>query len=298
MASWTQAHLFFCEGPQDVAFLNRVLKTQLGFKQEAIHISSLPYPLSGVLKQSFQKRAAEDLRLDLAKKFFLPDQVLACEGVLVLLFNYGGSNRGKNLPPFLDNVFPLLQASAFSGGTSVPLSFVVFADADAAGTAAARASISTDLTQIAGQPWLTPDWQILEDLPMAAQQNTAQGRVGAYVWRRQDADEGTLEDIVAECLGDDPSFAETSTFVASHFDWTPAATATPKQVCKLNADRQKAAFCVEGQRKKPGSSLGVVLDQAELLTKERLAESQAVKDCVTFLRRWLKVLPFEGGSAS
>lgn len=289
MATWNQAHLLFCEGPHDVAFLNRILKKELQFEQMALQLSELPYPISNVLRQSFQTRAAEDFRLDLAKKFFLPDQVLAREGVLVLLFNYGGSNRQKNLPPFLDNVFPLLEAMAFSGGTQVPLSYVVFADADAAGTAAARASISADLARIDAQPWLTPDWQTIADLPMAAEQHTAQGRVGAYIWRRHDADQGTLEDIVLECMGEQPPFAETLRFVDRRFDWTLAATATPKQICKLNADRQKAALCIEGQRKKPGGSLGVILDQADLLTSERLAASASAQHCVSFLRRWLAV---------
>ena len=286
MAVWNSAHLLFCEGPHDVAFLNRVLKTQLGFRHEALQLSALPYPLSNVLKQSFQQRAAEDLRLDLAKKFFLPDQVLARDGVMVLLFNYGGSNRGKSLPPFLANVFTLLATPAFSGGASVPLSYVVFADADAAGTAAAQIGISTDLAAIEGQPWLTPDWKTLAGWHMAAEQQTEQGRVGAYVWRSQDADQGTLEDVVRECLTDEPHFAETLSFVGNHFDWMPSATATPEQVCKLNADRQKAAFCVEGQRKKPGGSLGVVLDQADLLTSDRLASSVSTQHCVSFLRRW------------
>ena len=138
MASWTEAHLLFCEGPHDVAFLNQV-KKQLGFNQKELQISELPYPIGNVLKQGFLNRAAEDLRLDLAKKFFLPDQVLARKDVLVLLFNYGGSNRDKSLPPFLAAVFELLNAPAFSEGDSVPLSYVVFADADAAGTAAAAA---------------------------------------------------------------------------------------------------------------------------------------------------------------
>jgi hypothetical protein len=282
----------FCEGPHDAAFLNRLLKTLLGFQPVLCKPSELPYPIGDVLKQSFKTRAAEDLRLDLAKKFFLPDYTLERElereRVLVLVFNYGGSNRARTMPEFLEDVFTLLQATAFSGGSQIPLSYAVFADADVAGTVGARNKISTDLRAIGSQPWLTPEWTEMEGIPTAAQQDTEQGRAAAYIWRCRDTDQGTLEDIVLECLSGQGRIDETLAFVDARFDWTPPPKATPEEVCALAAKRLKATFCVEGQRKKPGGSLAVVLDQAELLTAERLTASASVKDCVAFLRGWLE----------
>lgn len=291
MATWKNVHLLFCEGPHDVAFLNRLLKKSLGFKQKNLQVSELPYPVGDVLKQSFQTRAAEDLRLDLAKKFFLPDRVLEHEGILVLLFNYGGSNLKNNLPPFLSKVFTLLAASAFSGGAQVPLSYVVFADADAAGTKPARQSISASLKKIEGQDWLTTEWTELANLPMAAEQQTPQGRVGAYIWRKQDADQGTLEDIVLECMGDPAAtpLEQTIQFVDSRFNWISAAQATPVETCALGAKRLKAIFCVEGQGQNPGSSLAVILDRSDLLSTERLNASVSVQCCVKFLQTWLAI---------
>lgn len=240
-----------------------------------------------MLKQGFLNRAAEDLRLDLAKKFFLPDQVLVREDILVLLFNYGGSNRAIALQPFLADVFLLLDAAAFSGGAQAPLSYVVFADADAVGIRAARASISTDLAQIDARPWLKPDWQTITDLPEAAEQETEQGRVGAYIWHRHDADQGTLEDIVLECVDTQPGFSETLGFVDTRFNWMPAEHATPDEKCALAAKRLKAAFCIKGQGDKPGGGLSVMLNQGGLLTPDRLAASVSVQRCVAFLRGWL-----------
>ena len=137
MAQWTSVHLMFCEGPHDAAFLNRLLKKQLEFQKVDLRISDLPYPLSNVLSQGFQTRAGEDLRLDLAKKFFLPDYLLENQSTLVLVFNYGGQNRSATMSAFLDGFFALLGAPAFSG-TDQPSSspsyfYSVFADADARG---------------------------------------------------------------------------------------------------------------------------------------------------------------------
>lgn len=289
MAAWSDVHMMFCEGPHDAAFLNRVLKRLLCFKQAQLQLSGLPYPIGNVLQQSFKARAAEDLRLDMAKKFFLPDYVLGHDARLVLIFNYGGSNRARTMPPFLQDVFTLLAATAFSGGRQPPLSYIVFADADVVGVQGAWRGVVDDLKQIGDQVWLGQDWMPIAGFSNAAWQETVQGRVATYVWRQAEADRGTLEDLVLECLSGQEGFADTQAFVDRRFDWTPPPAASDEQVCALSANRLKAAFCVEGQRSKPGGSLGVVLDQAELLTDERLNASVSVDNCVAFLRKWMEV---------
>lgn len=289
MAAWSDVHMMFCEGPHDAAFLNRVLKKLLGFKREKLKSSDLPYPIGNVLQQSFKTRAAEDLRLDMAKKFFLPDYVLGHDARLVLIFNYGGSNRASNMPPFLQDAFALLEATAFSGGQQVPLSYIIFADADVVGVQGAWRGVVDDLKQIGDQVWLGQDWIPIAGVSNAAWQETTQGRVATYVWCQAEADRGTLEDIVLECMSGQEGFADTLNFVDQRFDWTPPPEASDEKICALSAKRMKAAFCVEGQGSKPGGSLGVVLDQAELLTDERLKASVSVNNCVAFLRKWMEV---------
>ena len=118
-------------------------------------------------------------------------------------------------------------------------------------------------------------------------QETAFGPTAAYIWKKWAEDNGTLEDIVLECLAGDAGLQKTLQFLDARFNWTPPAGATPQQVCASAAKRLKAVFCVEGQREKPGMSLGVVLDQASLLKPTAIAKSTAVQDCLTFLRAWL-----------
>ena len=290
MEKWSNVHLMFCEGPHDAAFLNRLFKKHLKFSKIELKVSELPYPISNVIQQSFKTRAADDLRLDLAKKFFLPDYMVALDQVLVMIFNYGGSNRRVNMSPFLDNVFTLLNAPVFSGigqpTNNAKFAFTVFADADAIGLTAARAKISTDLATIGGIPWLTAAWSELEGTKAVTQEN-AFGKIAAYVWKKCTEDNGTLEDSVHECLADDAGLQQTLRFLDERFNWTAPVDATPEQVCALAAKRLKAAFCVEGQREKPGMSLGVVLDQTALLRPELIERSNAVQDCLTFLRTWL-----------
>ena len=290
MSQWSSVHLMFCEGPHDAAFLNRLLKTQLGFTKVDLKLSELPYPISNVLQQSFKTRAAEDLRLDLAKKFFLPDYLVARDAMLVMVFNYGGSNRQASMSPFLENVFLLLSEAAFSGaGQSANpprFSYTIFADADVLGLVGARNQVKADLATIGGTAWLNCTWTDLEGTG-AVTQVSAFGPTAAYIWKKWTEDNGTLEDIVLECLSGDAGLQQTLEFLDARFSWNPRADATREEMCATAAKRLKAAFCVEGQRKKPGGSLGVVLDQANLLKSEVMEKSAAVQDCLAFLRVWL-----------
>lgn len=296
MPQWTTAHLIFCEGPHDAALLSYLLKKELSFKQKNLKISELPYPLGHVLKKGFLTRAAEDFRLDLAKKFFLPDYVLELETTLVLVFCYGGSNRKKSMEPFLDAVFTLLSTTGFSNLEKTPdrpeYTYTIFADADARGETSARNLISSDFANIEGTAWLSATWQPIEG-SKGASQATQFGPTAAYVWRKSTEDKGTLEDLVLECLDGNDNLRKTLEYLDSRFDWSPPAGATAEQVCKHAANRLKAAFCVEGQRDKPGGSLAVILGQSELISTGNLESSAAVQDCLNFLTRWLELTPAE-----
>ncbi len=290
MPQWSKAHLMFCEGPHDAAFVSHLLKRELDFKQEKLKLSELPYPLANVLKTSFQNRASEDLRLDLARRFFLPEYVLVRESTLVLVFNYGGSNRKDSMQPFLDAVFTLLAVTSFSSieqqAERPAYAYTIFADADARGVSDTRQLIGDEFSEVGGAYWLSNAWAQIK-ATKAASQPTSFGPTATYVWRKNHEDGGTLEDLLLECLDGDANLQKTLGYLDSRFDWSPPAGSKPEQVCGHAAARLKAAFCVEGQRKKPGGSLAVILGQSELLGSAELKRSAAVQDCAAFLAEWL-----------
>lgn len=294
MPQWTTAHLMFCEGPHDAAFVNHVLKRELSFKQQPLKLSELPNPLADVLKRSFQNRASEDLRLDLAKKFFLPEYVVARDTTLVLVFSYGGSNRKASMQPFLDAVFTLLAVTSFSSlgqaAERPPYAYAIFADADARGESSTREEISNEFAKVGDTDWLSTAWVPVKTTK-GASQATRFGPAAAYVWRKSKEDGGTLEDLVLECLDGDANLHMTLGHLDSRFNWSPPVGAAAEQVCSHSAARLKAAFCVEGQRQKPGGSLAVILGQSDLLGTDQLKRSAAVQDCLAFLNEWLNPAP-------
>lgn len=280
MAEFDCMHLMFCEGPHDAAFVGKLLVEVLAFKKIKINLTQIPDPVGAVLMQGMKTRAAEDLRLDLAKKFLLPDYCLRRERILVLIFNYGGGSRPKSVPILLEPVFSLLSEPYFS--LMVPLKYVIYADADALGSSSARQAISSDLARIGEYAWLSNDWGRMPGVDCAAEQESEFGRVAACIWRALDKDVGTLEDIILECLAEDSSFARSRQFADSHFSW-------PDLSVPVAAKRAKAAICIEGQGKKPGSSMAVVIDQSGILSRERLLASRSVQEHVKFLQAWLGI---------
>ncbi len=290
IAQWSTAHLMFCEGPHDAAFVRLLLRQELGFEQQRLKLSELPYPLANVLKTSFQNRATEDLRLDLARRFFLPEFVLARASTLVLLFSYGGSNRKDSMQPFLDAVFTLLAVTGFSSieqtAARPAYAYTIFADADTRGEVGTRQLISNEFSKVGDVDWLSAAW-VQVNATNAASQATRFGHTATYVWRKRSADDGTLEDLVLECRDGDCNLQRTLDYLDSRFDWSPPAGATPKQISSQAAARLKAAFCVEGQREKPGGSLAVILGQSNLIGPNELKRSTGVQDCITFLNEWL-----------
>ena len=293
---WSSIHLMFCEGPHDASFLHRLLKTQLGFLTVKPKLSDLPYPISNVLQQSFRTRVADDLRLDLAKKFFLPDYLVVLDATLVMIFNYGGSNRRASMSPFLEAVFTLLGAPAFAGAAKPQFTYTVFTDADDLGIVRALEEIRVDLATIGGLGWLESAWKEVGGTS-AFTQGSAFGPTAAYIWKKWAEDNGTLEDVILECLSGDAGLQQTRAFLNARFSWQPAAGATPKEICAAKARHLKAAFCVEGQHRKPGGSLGVVLDQTDLLKPEAMKTSAAIQDCVAFLSNWVKPVSHDAAAS-
>lgn len=294
MANFSHVHLLFCEGPHDAAFLSLIFKRLIDFKRVQLKISEVPYPFSNIFRQSMLTHSAEDLRLDLAKKFFLPDFLLEKDGVLVMIFNSGGSSRrADSIGKFLIDVFDLLDVedsfNDASDGIGPKISFAIFADADSVGTSKVVEQIQLEFAVIGARDWLNKKWAPYHGT-RAVSQETKRGLVSAYIWRRWRDDVGTLEDVALECLEFGESINQTFEFLDQRFSWVPSAQAKPIHICALAAKRLKAALCIEGQREKPGGSLSVVLDQANLISEESLLKSQSVQDCVSFLKKWVAVV--------
>jgi hypothetical protein len=281
-----EALLVFCEGSHDAAFVQLILKKINGYSQEAYKFSEFPFPFSALFGKTVQDYVAEDLRLDMARKFFLPDHVLRKDKKIVLIFNYGGSTRKESVTPFLERLFTLQEGgNAFGGSKFVEkFAYLFMADADDHGFETAIQGISSDFSIVDGIPWLSNDWINIENTFGAKQKNNSD--IGAYIWRNYTDDHGTLECLIEECL--EPA-GELKPFLESadqHFEWKCSDKINKTAVAE-RAKRLKAAISMMGQRKKPGGSMSVVLGQGNLLNTENLTKSKSVQSLLSFMHCWI-----------
>ncbi|MBI6911636.1 hypothetical protein [Pseudomonas palleroniana] len=281
-----EALLVFCEGPHDAAFVQLILKTINGYSQEAYKFSEFPFPFSALFGKTVQDYVAEDLRLDMARKFFLPDHVLRKDKKLVLIFNYGGSTRKESITPFLERLFTLQDGgNAFGGPKFVDrFAYLFMADADDHGLDAAIERISSDFSLILDTPWLSNDWINIENT-FGARQKT-NGDIGAYIWRNYNSDHGTLECLIEECLEPAGGLKPFLDIADEHFDWKCSDESNKTAVAE-RAKRLKAAISMMGQRKKPGGSMSVILGQGKFLNTENLSQSPSVQSLLSFMHPWI-----------
>ena len=107
----TKALMVFCEGPHDVAFCRLVFRKLFRAEKFEHIFAEFPAPLNNLFRASLERHLLQDMSVDMAHKFYLPDSVLKlvadnCEW-LILLFNCGGKDRIDNPRGFLEDYLEL-----------------------------------------------------------------------------------------------------------------------------------------------------------------------------------------------
>lgn len=107
--------------------------------------------------------------------------------------------------------------------------------------------------------------------------------VGVYVFSKSNSP-GTLEDILIPMFESAQSdlVKETKKFIDSTFSWKIKQDNAEKKIAEI-AKRKKAIMTTIGQRKKPGSSMNVIVDQGKLISKEIFTQNNDVKLFVKFV---------------
>lgn len=284
------ALLVFCEGAHDVAFVRLVLKHCFGFKRLVRQFSHYPSPFNNLFQAAIAKHAAVDLRLDMAHKFFLPDQVLHNEQHLVLLFNTGGKDRGDKVKPLLNDLWVLERsAGVFIGDANASVSnfrYLFVYDADHLGVDNTLAAITSEFSEVGGRAWLHSEWLRSEKGCGAIQKNN--GDIGAYVWCDPEKNVGTLENLLLECFSEGGILGSARQYLASLFPWETDSS-DPKVAIAEAARLTKASIVLIGQRSKPGGSMSVIVDQTEFFNAEVALKSTSVMAFTHFLAGFMKI---------
>ncbi len=282
------ALLAFCEGPHDSAFVRIVLKQLMNFSVEKLKFSEMPSPFDKLFETAVKTHAAQDMSLDMAHKFFLPDTVLRNDNTIVYLFNCGGKTQYSKIKTLLASYLPLFQqAETFARDAeeiTQSVRYLFLYDTDADGLQKITENLNQELKTIEGDRFINNDW-----LPSTSDFGKISNDKAVFVWGLT-PEKGTLEDILIPIFEFDVNnqtlMDKTRITLNDMFEWDINNPQETRAVAE-NEKFQKALLTTIGQRKKPGSSMNVILEQSQMITQQALAASDRANDFIIFLNEFL-----------
>ncbi|MCU0286620.1 MAG: hypothetical protein MUF15_09490 [Acidobacteria bacterium] len=288
----TKALIIFCEGKHDVAFCRLIFKHFLGTTEnKELKFSHYPSPFHRLFKTSIEKHFVGDMSLDMAHKFFLPDSTYIKNDWLFLLFDTGGKSKRENPHHFLYDFVDLMEnenASVFQEGAPSfinDVKYLFLFDADHKRPEDIFTEFEKNYWEIKKSEKEKRIW--LKDKLTRDEKNAffaVSNDKAVYVWADPVNHTGTLEEYLLPLFEtDQKELAEKATlFIDSTFPWETDHKKNDKSIAEI-AKRKKAIITALGQRKKPGCSMNVILDQSELLSADTLWKSEAVRNFAEFV---------------
>ncbi len=285
-----KALLVFCEGPHDVAFSRLVFKHCFGINKINWKFSQYPAPFNQLFKTSMEKHVHQDLSMDMAHKFFLPDRTLFSKenNLLILLFNTGGKSKRDNPAKFIADFLPLLKTSRiFSKGAERIVSeakYIFLYDADHEGADKVFQDCRTHFAQIDGNDFIL-ELDVDANNPKGAQKEDT----AVYVWSDSETGLGTLENVLLPMFeaNQEEIVIKASEFIDACFSWEIDHVNPARKIAET-ARRKKTIICCSGQRIKPGSSMNVIIDQAKMISEDSFREDAEVLRFSKFLSEFIR----------
>lgn len=291
MSTEINALLIFCEGPHDTAFVRMVLKKLMGYQVEKLKFSEMPSPFHKLFETSVKNHAAQDMSLDMAHKFFLPDTVLSKNDQIVFLYNCGGKNQYEKIRTLISTYLPLFeQAQTFSQGAEKiahSIKYLFLYDIDADGIEKVAENLTREFGQIGEEKFIDDVWEASKSI---------YGRVAKdkafFVWGGS-PEKGTLEDLLLPMFDfsvENKSILDkTKTAMNDMFTWETGHGDAGRSIAEIEK-YHKAVLTTVGQRKKPGASLNVILEQSGLITENALKSCKITAGFVLFIEGFFEAV--------
>ena len=292
----TQIIVALCEGPHDVSFICKILKSNGFVSNEHLKINQFPQPMDRLMAQEVVKTDVQELNLQEVRKGFLPTHTLQKGDVYVFLYSMGGD--GKKVPR--QSILQSLAITVRQEGEikkdriadDTELSVLYFFDADAQGIPARLAQVNTEVREVIAT--------IQADIFNAnATYAIHEGiKLGCCIFTGADNATGKLEDILVPLMrdGNEDIFNDADGYLQKHFSdarlfplklntaANPITEArSNKQGDKFKYDQNKSLVCVAGQLQKSGTANTVCISFADYLTLAKIQGNAKCQEIITFV---------------
>ena len=288
-----------CEGPHDVAFITKILKTQ-GFKSnENIKIGDYPSPINKLLISEVTKTNVEELNLQEVRQALLPSNTLQRNNDYLFLYSMGGdskilANSQSILREFVS--FIPKEEGGFDEAlpTGTHLSLLYFLDADNKG-------ISRRIEELNNEIYRNFEVRPIRNHKAVANFNSI--KLGAFVFTGSDNATGKLEDILMPLMirDNETIFSHAESYLNDYFDDTrlfpmklrvndagelyEERSERPRD--KLKYDELKSRIGIVGQLQKSGSNNVVCIGQTDYLTLEKIQSNAKCQEIIAFFETFL-----------
>ncbi len=258
-----------CEGPHDVAFTTKILRT-IGFvNNERLKLGDYPQPISGLLVNAATKANVQDFNLQELRQALLPMNTMQNADHFLFLYSLGGDSKIVPRTLLVRDFFSFIpkagEISALPPDTV--LTIVFFFDADQHGTADRLNYINNELLPITGIRPFTGNGQIV---------NASGLRLGCYIFTGPDNNTGNLEEILLPILrdGNDQIFDEAEVYLQRNYSVYRGNTRDYSQT--------KSLIGIAGQLQKSGSTNTVIIGQTDYLTSAKIAGHVKCTEIIDF----------------
>lgn len=286
----TQIIIALCEGPHDVAFVNKILKSTSFVSNENYKLNQFPFPMDRLMASEFVKTDVEQLNLQELRKGVLPVHTLQKNDNWVFLYSMEGDSKKSDRKTIISNIKDSIrqvgEIKGDRGSDDTQFSVVYIFDADNKGVNTRLTEVLTEVKEVF--PTLTNNI-----FPNNATFGFAEGvKIGAFIFTGVDNNTGKLEDILMPLLrdGNENIYDDATAYLNKHFDNSRLTTlkltnnggviVETRNGNKLKYDEQKSIVGVIGQLQKSGGSNTVCIGQTDYLT---LAKIQANQKCIEFV---------------
>jgi len=264
--------IVLCEGPHDIAFLSKILKT-VGFssKSDTTILSEFPTPMNSYIINELKKSNIEDIKFDQIRNSLIPSTTLVRKQDHIFLYALGGDSKRLFRMKILNDLLGLIprpgEITNISEGQQ--MSLIYFFDADNLGVKDRINQINQEIEEISGIKPIS-EHSAFGDLNGL--------NVGAFIFTGADNNTGKLEDILLPMMesGNEGIFNDASTYVDTHYDDSRSK--------KNNYNRDKAKIGIAGQLQKSGMTNAVIISQTDYLTPAKIIANNKCQEIIAFFQ--------------
>lgn len=299
MNATTEIVSVFCEGPHDVSFIYKMLKS-IGFKSyESCKIGDLPVPFNKLVINEVKKSGVEKLNIIEVRKGFLPARIMKKEEKYIFLYSLGGDGKKDVRQLMLTNLIAFIpnegEIPRLPKGTK--LSVIYLFDADESGVKSRLDSLSKEITYVLKQE---NDKLSVNFTQNAEIISTYKINFGVYIFTGKDDNTGSLEGILIPLMSknNEQIFQAANTFIETHHDETRLFPLKVKikdgGVVEKRSERakdkykfykSKSLIGTVGQLQCSGKANTVCITDSDYLTIEKMRDNPKCTQILDFLDR-------------